>query len=241
MLSDSCRQISLAKQYFVRRVIPFKDLDDLRTTLGVSAESIVLATSAPPPPTAEPTIHEPPSKGPVPDVKNPPQTQTSAIDPKIVLPAQPVSIPAEGLPPRRGPVLDSKKAENLDTRPTMTLKEAVLRLQAARSRRIRKLQPPPQRVSQLPDFAEGQLYELYDIYGEDFPKLGKKAWEKTRDRISWRLVRGPCLYIVLALRMLVDEIDEYVGQLDQELQNPGLDPNGLADIQLKKTKVRQVG
>lgn len=122
----------------------------------------------------------------------------------------------------------------------------MLLLEEAGSRRIRarrqRLPRPSLQAPQLPDFVEGRLYELYELHADSFPKLNKRASGKTRDRVGLKLVRGPCLYIILALRMLVEGMDDYLECLDNELKAPDLKFEDIAkahkSIQQRKEKIR---
>ncbi|GAB1522822.1 hypothetical protein RhiTH_005946 [Rhizoctonia solani] len=79
----------------------------------------------------------------------------------------------------------------------------------------------------LSDFDQaGQLYEQYRPY---FPKCGPKA--PKRDKVGLRLIRGPCIDVIVGLRALVEEIDTYSEALNEEIQAPGLTPAQVASTQ----------
>ncbi|KAG8707891.1 hypothetical protein FRC11_007048, partial [Ceratobasidium sp. 423] len=73
---------------------------------------------------------------------------------------------------------------------------------------------------------EGRLYEEHRL---NFPKLGR--WANERDIWVSRLIRGPCLSIVLALQMLTGEMGDYIEHIDDNLKKEGLSPKDVAEIQ----------
>ncbi|CAE6406297.1 unnamed protein product [Rhizoctonia solani] len=58
--------------------------------------------------------------------------------------------------------------------------------------------------------------QLFEKYRQSFPKLGAEA--SARDKRALKLIRGPCINIVLGLRLLVEEIDAYAEALDKDIQ-----------------------
>ncbi|CUA71991.1 hypothetical protein RSOLAG22IIIB_04850 [Rhizoctonia solani] len=59
-----------------------------------------------------------------------------------------------------------------------------------------------------------QIGQLFEQYRQCFPKLGPKA--PIRDKRALHLIRGPCINIVLGLRLLIKEIEVYEGTLNKE-------------------------
>lgn len=237
MLSDDNGLICPAKQHFVPKIITFRDLADLRRAL-LAAPSEKLTT-----PTVEPTIArlapesvpqqtssdypllaaEPPVDIPLvtPDVLSPSAEQLPALDAELTQ--------KENL----AEVVEEQVVEVKVVQPTLTREEAVPRIQAAWRRRMKRIQLQPSDFDE-----EGQLYEEYS---QIFPKPSKKGAVKARDRVSLKLVRGPCLSVVLALRMLVEEMDDYLERLDDELKAPDLKFEDIAkvqkSIQQRKSKI----
>ncbi|KAJ1305415.1 hypothetical protein OPQ81_000427 [Rhizoctonia solani] len=81
--------------------------------------------------------------------------------------------------------------------------------------------------SRLHEFSpEGRLYEEHRL---NFPKTGKSATE--RDIWALRLIRGPCLSIILGLQLLIEAMGDYLEHIDDNLKGEGLSPKELADIQ----------
>ncbi|CAE6504601.1 unnamed protein product, partial [Rhizoctonia solani] len=81
--------------------------------------------------------------------------------------------------------------------------------------------------SRLHEFSpEGRLYEEHRL---NFPKAGKS----TNKIYIWalRLIRGPCISIVLALQMLADKMVDYLKHVDDNLKGNGLSPKDVAEIQ----------
>lgn len=82
---------------------------------------------------------------------------------------------------------------------------------------------------------EGRLYEEYHSH---FPKMGKLS--TARDMWALRLIRAPCLSIVLALQMLVAEMEEYLEHIDDNLKGENLSLNDVAEIQKTNKRNREL-
>ncbi|KAH7338006.1 hypothetical protein B0J17DRAFT_768225 [Rhizoctonia solani] len=78
---------------------------------------------------------------------------------------------------------------------------------------------------------QGRLYEEQRL---NFPRVGKSATD--RDILTLRLIRGPCLFIVLGLQMLIDEMKDYLEHIDENLQRDGLCPKDVDELQKNNKK-----
>ncbi|CAE6468490.1 unnamed protein product [Rhizoctonia solani] len=91
-------------------------------------------------------------------------------------------------------------------------------------RRAIKRQAQRRRLHEFSD--EGRLYEEHRL---SFPKVGKSANE--RDILALRLVRGPCLSIVLGLQLLIEEMRDYLEHIDENLKEGNLTPKDVEELQ----------
>ncbi|CCO36370.1 TPR and ankyrin repeat-containing protein 1 AltName: Full=Lupus brain antigen 1 homolog [Rhizoctonia solani AG-1 IB] len=96
-------------------------------------------------------------------------------------------------------------------------------------RRAIKRQAQRRRLHEFSD--EGRLYEENRL---NFPKVGKLA--DKRDILALHLVRGPCLSIVLGLQMLIEEMQNYLEQIDENLKAENLSPRDVEDLQKANKK-----
>ncbi|CAE6477183.1 unnamed protein product [Rhizoctonia solani] len=82
---------------------------------------------------------------------------------------------------------------------------------------------------------EGRLYEEHRL---NFPKMAKSVTE--RDVWALRLIRGPCLSIVLGLQMLAEDMGDYLEHLDDNLKKENLSPKDVAEIQKTNKRDREL-
>ncbi|CAE6497815.1 unnamed protein product [Rhizoctonia solani] len=142
------------------------------------------------------------------------------LDESEVIPMTPSSRPDTpiSLSDSEGTSLD-----DWDTQPKLSLQVAALHIFRAWKRSVRR----EEQRRRLSDFdQEGQLYEQYRQY---FPRVGTKS--PKRDILGLKLIRGPCINIVLGLRLLAEEIDVYSEALKNDIHAPGLTPAQLASTQ----------
>jgi hypothetical protein len=212
MISDCSELICPAIRPLIHRIIQFSDLNDLYAKLNVSltdsanTELTVLAKPSPPSRslTTEKAVLEDPLV-PVDTVDT-----IGAVD----------TVEAS----REAPLEDAaEEIEGDDKQKALSQEEAAARIATAwRNYRAK------QRIFQQSKLSEeGQIYEQFRSF---FAILSKKGGK--RDGLLQRQIRGPCLSIVIALRILVQELDERLEDLDDALQAPGdLRPKALAEIQ----------
>ncbi|CAE6538460.1 unnamed protein product [Rhizoctonia solani] len=110
----------------------------------------------------------------------------------------------------------------------LTPDDAAHRIQVA-WRRVAEKQAQRRRLHEFPH--EGRLYEEHRL---NFPKAGKKTNE--RDILALRLIRGPCLSIILGLQMLVEAMRDYLEHIDENLKEEGLSVKDVEEIQKTNKK-----
>ncbi|KAG8730900.1 hypothetical protein FRC11_005553, partial [Ceratobasidium sp. 423] len=109
---------------------------------------------------------------------------------------------------------------------------AAFRIQAAWKRALER---QAQR-GRLHEFSqEGRLYEEYR---PNFPRLDELATE--RDIWTLRLMRGPCLSIILGLQMLVEKMEDCLQHIDDNLKGENLSPASVAEIQKANKRKREL-
>lgn len=231
MLSSDGALICPAKQHLVHRVIPFDSYTDLCAKLlntpneepatpggqpGLQtheAEPASLGT------TSEPSfIITEPLAGPLAEPLAEPITDTFEA-PELTA----IEHPDRPDTPSSLSELEADSLEEDEVKTVLTPDEAASRIQLAWTKSVKR-QQLRQQLSKFDE--EGRCYERYRHI---FPKLGKSPGP--RELLRLRLVRGPCLSVVLALEMLVDEMVEYLEQVGEALKTPGLNPKELASLQ----------
>lgn len=218
MLSGEGDLICPAKQHFVHRIITFRDFADLHIQLcGSPNEQAATPEIQLQPDHLEPELTTE-------------QALVNASEPLVEAQADDLETPNHieaSESPHPEASLSQVKYELVDpvgeVSTRLTVNEAAFRIQRALRALMnrRKPRPPPAEFDE-----EGRIYEQYN---QDFFKVGLKT--KARDRLGLKLVRGPCISMVIGLQALIEELDDYLEHLGEELQAPGLNTKDLANLQ----------
>lgn len=212
MLSDGDELICPAKKIMVHRIIEFRDLNDLRSQLnGFSVEPEHVPTLDPAPIQARDQV----------SAEEAPVVFTQATADEV--PAMVSTIPQ---PPDAAPEVVSESASE-ETKPsagpqTLSADEAAYRIQSFLGKCLTR-----QRLRDESEFDEEGL--CYEQFRPLFLPLVKRKGD--RDRLLLKLLRGPCLSIVLALQALTPELEDFLDNLNNRLHAPDLDPKDIAKLQ----------
>ncbi|KDN40057.1 hypothetical protein RSAG8_08378, partial [Rhizoctonia solani AG-8 WAC10335] len=123
---------------------------------------------------------------------------------------------------------DDEIFENEDLGDKLLPDDAAHCIQAAWRRSVER-QAQRRRLNEFDH--EGRLYEEHRL---NFPKVGKSS--TGRDVLALRLIRGPCLSIVLGLQLLMEEMKEYLEHIDDNLKGDGLSPKDVDELQKTNKK-----
>ncbi|KAH7338009.1 hypothetical protein B0J17DRAFT_408221 [Rhizoctonia solani] len=209
------------------RIVNFDTLTDLRNALGSNFQSYSKNQVVEPIPMKE--LHKADPELPKVTVDSAGASLRESAGSRLEEPEpEPTQDIPMALPPRPDTPTSVAESENesLDdggNKPSLTPEEAALRISRAWRRSVKR-EEQRQRIS---DFDHGG--QLYEQYRQHFPRVGIKTPE--RDKLGLKLIRGPCISIVLGLQLLVEEVDAYVEALDEDIHAPGLTPSQLATTQ----------
>ncbi|CAE7084965.1 unnamed protein product [Rhizoctonia solani] len=95
---------------------------------------------------------------------------------------------------------------------SLSLEDAVSRVSGAWRKMIKRLE---QRTRFWEFNKVGRLYEKYRHY---LPRLGPNA--SNRDKLALKLIRGPAFDIILGIKLLVEEVDDYANALSEDVPAP---------------------
>lgn len=221
MLSDGSQLICPAKQHSVHQVIVFRNLADLYSQLS----GILVEQESVPTPSLNPTTSPSP-----PTV---PGTSVIATQPamyKTIVEAEVDSSPqdvATEMAPET--TLEDIKP---GTEPEIISKDdAAYRIQSFWRKCLTR-----RRLRDESEFdEEGARYEQFRPLFLVFIKQ-----TKSRERLLLWLLRGPCLSVFLALQTLIQELEEFLENLNNRLKAPGLNPKNIAQVQKEIERDRRL-
>ncbi|EUC54068.1 UvrD-helicase domain protein [Rhizoctonia solani AG-3 Rhs1AP] len=215
-----------AKQGVISQMIVFNDIPHLRAILveklsGKGAESSAHHIAELLPDSGDESGQLPPDSPLVETMPNHQDAYEVALDTSPSRPETPVSLPDSES--QDDEVVEDEKSEG-----KLTPEDAAHCIQSAWRRSVER-EAQRRRLNEFD--LEGRLYEEHRL---NFPKMGKSATE--RDILALRLVRGPCLSIVLGLQMLIEEMKDYLEHIDDNLKAEGLGPKDVDELQKSNKK-----
>ncbi|CUA71989.1 TPR and ankyrin repeat-containing protein 1 [Rhizoctonia solani] len=143
-------------------------------------------------------------------------------------PETPVSLPDSG---SQDDEVAEDEGDGEDDKLTPDL--AAQRIQSAWKRSVQR-QAQRRRLNEFDP--EGRLYEEHRL---NFPKTVKSTAGR-RDVWTLRLIRGPCLSIILGLQMLTEDLGDYLEHIGDNLKKDNLSPKDVAEIQKTNKRNREL-